>query len=62
MSENACINCGKQRCDGHDGDSWKRCAERYRAWTIANDRRCSDILRRHGIDPSTGCLRVEANS
>lgn len=53
-----CINCGKARCDGHDGDSWRRCAERYRAWAIQADQRASAELRRHGIDPSLLAMRT----
>lgn len=55
-----CINCGKPRCDGHDGDSWKRCAQRYHAWAIQADKRACDVLRQHGIDPTLLALRGPA--
>jgi len=55
-----CINCGKARCDGHDGESWKRCAERYRLWAIQADKRASEVLRQHGIDPALLAIRDPA--
>jgi hypothetical protein len=49
-----CICCGKPRCDGHDGDAWKRCAKRYREWSLQTERRCLALLAQHGIAPPDG--------